>query len=176
VNTLLLLGALALTAWLAGGHPPPRLGHGRAQTALLLGALGLLALSGASGAIAALGDTLYPAATLGEALAQDADAAAHALVRLRVAHPLIAAAAAALVLWLSWRWGVAAADPGRWARAAGALVLIQIAAGVVNVVLLAPVWLQLVHLLLADLTWIAVVLAGARRLAPQKLGSSADGP
>ena len=34
-----------------------------------------------------------------------------------------------------------------------------------NVLLLAPVWLQIVHLLLADLLWIAFLRLGATALA-----------
>jgi len=38
------------------------------------------------------------------------------------------------------------------------LFLLQLGLGVFNVILLAPVWLQLVHLLVADLVWIGQVL------------------
>jgi heme A synthase len=41
-----------------------------------------------------------------------------------------------------------------------ALVLIQLGAGAVNLLLHAPVWLQLAHLLLSDFVWIALVLLG----------------
>jgi heme A synthase len=39
-----------------------------------------------------------------------------------------------------------------------ALVLAQFALGIANIVLLTPIWLQLAHLLAADLLWIACVL------------------
>ena len=39
-----------------------------------------------------------------------------------------------------------------------ALVFLQLAAGVLNIALLAPVWMQILHLLLADLLWIALVV------------------
>jgi heme A synthase len=168
VNTLFLLAALALTAWFAAGRRrPPRLTGRGGGTALWLVTLALLVLSGASGAVAALGDTLFPARSWAEALAQDLSPAAHALVRLRLGHPVVAVAAAAAVLLLAWRW------PGRWARAAGALALGQVALGVVNVTLLAPVPLQLAHLALADLVWIAAVLAGAEALAGPDPGAAA---
>jgi heme A synthase len=35
---------------------------------------------------------------------------------------------------------------------------VQLVAGFVNVLLLAPVWMQIVHLLLADTLWITYVL------------------
>jgi heme A synthase len=42
---------------------------------------------------------------------------------------------------------------------------VQMLLGFVNVWLAAPVWLQLVHLLVADLLWIALVLVAASILA-----------
>ncbi len=158
VNTFLLLGALTLTARFAAGDglPAPR---GRGREALpWLGTLLLLAFAGASGGVAALGDTLFPARTLGEAVAQDFDPAAHALLRLRVAHPVFAALAAVAVLVLCFRMSETRTGL-RWRRAAGALALTQIALGLANLALLAPVPLQLAHLLLADLLWIATVVA-----------------
>jgi heme A synthase len=56
----------------------------------------------------------------------------------------------------------------RWARAVLALVAVQFAAGLLNAALLAPVWLQIVHLLFADLLWLALVLLSAASLAPNK--------
>jgi cytochrome c oxidase assembly protein subunit 15 len=53
-------------------------------------------------------------------------------------------------------------------RASTAIVIVyaaQLCAGVVNLVLLAPVWMQLVHLLLADLVWMALVRLCAAGLA-----------
>jgi heme A synthase len=163
VNTFLLLAALALAAHFAGGAPPaaPRAGR---PAALWLGALALLALAGASGAVAALGDTLFPARALGEALAQDLSSASHFLLRLRLAHPALAAAAALAVFFLVWR--TPEERPGlRARRTAGALALAQLVVGVANVALLAPAALQLAHLLLADLLWIASVVAAARAAA-----------
>jgi heme A synthase len=46
-----------------------------------------------------------------------------------------------------------------------ALAVAQTACGLLNVLLLAPIWMQIVHLLLADAVWIALVLFGAARLA-----------
>ena len=39
-----------------------------------------------------------------------------------------------------------------------ALTLLQLAVGAVNITLLAPVWMQLTHLFMADAVWIAVLL------------------
>ena len=50
------------------------------------------------------------------------------------------------------------------------LVILQVVAGAVNVFLLAPVWLQLVHLLLADLVWISAVILSASALQHPLVG------
>jgi heme A synthase len=55
----------------------------------------------------------------------------------------------------------------RCALALAALYGVQLLVGVANVWLLAPVALQLVHLLLADLVWIALVCAGADALSTE---------
>jgi heme A synthase len=57
-----------------------------------------------------------------------------------------------------------------------ALFATQIGAGFVNLALLAPVWMQLVHLLLADLVWISVVLFAASALAEPDAAASAARP
>ena len=38
------------------------------------------------------------------------------------------------------------------------LVFVQLIAGAVNIALKAPVWMQLLHLFLADLLWLALVV------------------
>ena len=170
MNTFLLLGAMTLTAHFAGGGAPFRwLGHrgqGLLGGGLVLGAIGLL-LAGVSGAIAALGDTLFPATSLAHALEQDLSPTAHLLIRLRVFHPIIAVAAAALTFYLALRVlnSRSRPDTDRFAWWTVGLVVLQILAGAVNVLLLAPVWLQIVHLLLADLLWIAFLRLGATALA-----------
>ncbi len=46
-------------------------------------------------------------------------------------------------------------------------MLLQVAAGFVNVELAAPVWMQMLHLLLADGLWIAWVALAAAALAAE---------
>lgn len=163
LNTFLLLGSLALTAWWASGGSWPRL-SGRGATPWLVG-LGLLGtlLVGMTGAITALGDTLFPPASLLEALRQDTSPTAHLLVRLRVLHPALAIGVGLYLLAVAVTLAARTRDAGiaRLGRAAGALVVTQWLTGMVNVALLAPIWLQLTHLLLADLVWIVLVLLGA---------------
>ncbi len=165
VNTFVLLACLTLTAHFCAKDERPRLGVRAWPYAA--GAAALL-LVGTSGAVAALGDTLYPASSLASGLAADLSPTAHALVRLRLAHPLLALAGALAVAAAAAPGTRAASLPrrrGAWSLAA--LLVLQLAAGLANVVLLAPVWLQLVHLLLADLVWIGFV-----RLAALALGEA----
>jgi len=135
-------------------------------------ALGLAATMaiGATGAVAALGDTLFPAASLRQGFAQDLSAASHLLQRLRGIHPLLAIALGAYLLYLCQlvqQSAPAGAEPRRWAQRLRLLVMGQWAVGVANLGLLAPVWLQLTHLLVADLVWIALVLLALSTLALQ---------
>jgi cytochrome c oxidase assembly protein subunit 15 len=163
VNTFLLLGAVALAAHFASGGADIDLGARSSATGAIGFSLVALVVAGASGAIAALGDTLYPAPGLAEAIARDFSATSHPLLRLRVAHPVIAIVAGLLSVGaarLAARARPDAADSRRM-LAIEILVALQFAAGFLNVILLAPVWMQLVHLLLADLLWIAVVLNAA---------------
>jgi len=153
-NTQLLLAALVATAWLAarkrGPQRPPR---------AVLAALPVALLVGISGAIAALGDTLFPATSVAAGIRQEFSAAASTLLRLRLLHPILAVAGGMYLISAA----VSAIRAAPAARAAGwtlaALTLVQLAAGAVNVVLLAPVWMQIFHLLLADLLWVALVVA-----------------
>ena len=166
VNTFFLLAFLTLTAHFASGGAPFRW-RGRGAGLMAVG-LGALIVAGVSGAVAALGDTLFPSATLADALKQDLSPTAHLLIRLRLFHPVISATAGIFMALLAAR---AMSDPAttRPARRTAGLVIAQIAAGVVNVVLLAPIWMQIVHLLVADLLWISAILLAAQALAAREI-------
>jgi cytochrome c oxidase assembly protein subunit 15 len=184
LNTFLLLGALALTARALGEPRPAALpavagGGERARIALAVAALLLV---GASGAVSALGDTLFPAQTLEQALQDDLSPTAHLLIRLRVLHPLLAVGTAIYLLLLCRPPAAGRSPPRSGAGASGAargpanaitlLVLAQLVAGTANVALLAPVWMQLVHLLIADALWISFVIWAAERLAAASVKAS----
>jgi heme A synthase len=168
VNTFLLVAALALTAWWAKDARATRLRvrdilRGRAGAALVA-ALVL----GVSGAVAALGATLFPESAQGVAAVADASPSARLLFSLRQykLHPLLAAAVCAYLVYFAlyaYR-SRAGAWSRRWASAVLLLVAAQSGAGLLNAALLAPVWLQIVHLLLADLLWLALVLLSASGL------------
>ncbi|QSQ11406.1 COX15/CtaA family protein [Myxococcus landrumensis] len=167
VNTFLLVGAQTLVVWFSRGHAPLTF-RGQGWVGALVGvSIAGMLLLGVSGAIAALGDTLFPSETLMEGLRQDVSDTAHVLVRRRVLHPVLAICMGALLVFMG-RWMAKlrpSADVKRAATVITGLYVAQLAVGVVNVVLLAPVWLQLVHLLMADFVWMAVVSLCAAGLA-----------
>ena len=167
VNTFLLLGALVLTAWWAARGAPMRLIWPGANGAVLLVGLTGLLLLGASGAVTALGDTLFPAASLAEGIQQDLSPTAHFLIRLRVLHPVIAITVGiyllASVIWLRRQAGTA--EGMKITSMLLALFAGQLILGVLNILLLAPVWLQMVHLVMSDLIWASLVLTAGTRFA-----------
>jgi cytochrome c oxidase assembly protein subunit 15 len=110
---------------------------------------------GATGSVAALADTLFPSPSLRAGLMEDFSAAAPLLVRMRWVHPAAALAGVVCVAWLCVRVRGGAA---RWL---GGLMAAQLVLGVGDVLLLAPTWMQVLHLLGADLYWIALVVVCA---------------
>jgi cytochrome c oxidase assembly protein subunit 15 len=164
-NTLLLLAALTLCA-----HLLSRKSGYTSETVRLVAPVGAIAavmivmMVGVTGSLAALGDTLFPASSLGAALAQDFSATSGWLVRWRWTHPTVAFFASVFLIWLLVR---ASRGTAHWDnRGLSALVLLLLAAqyvlGVLDVVLLAPTWLQIAHLLGADVLWAALVVLTAR--------------
>jgi heme a synthase len=164
-NTLLLLAALTLTAHLLSREQ----GYRRKDIHLVapIGAsagIFVVLIVGVTGSLAALGDTLFPATSLGSSLAQDFSANSSWLLRWRWTHPTLAFLASIFLIWLLVR---AAQRSAYWDnRGLSAVVLTLLAAqyvlGVLDVVLLAPVWLQIAHLLGADALWVALVVLTAR--------------
>ena len=163
-NTFILVAWLTLTAWWLSGGADVRLrGAGRRAAGFVAAVVGVL-IVGVSGAVAALGDTLFPGGTLASALAADLSPTSHLLIRLRILHPVFAVIVAVGLMFGAGRIARGAQSP-RFARAVAILAVVQLAAGAANVMLLAPIWMQMVHLLLADVLWIALVLTGATAFA-----------
>ncbi len=170
LNTFALLAALGLCAWRARPRAEPDAGaplDARFRAAMVVGLAAVL-LVATSGAVVALGDTLFPARSLGEGLRQDLAPGAHLFLRLRVFHPLLAVLGGIYLLVITAL--IAARDPSGQLRqpatTAAGLVLMQLGLGFANLALLAPVTVQILHLLAADLVWLSlVVLAAAVRAA-----------
>jgi len=160
LNTFLLLAALTLSVYWASGGTALALGARQERTRLVVGAAALLLVS-VAGAVTALGDTLFPSGTLAEGLSADLSTTSHFLIRLRTIHPILAVMVALYLMTSVWQIAGGAPRARSLARVVTWLLVAQLVAGVLNVMLLAPVWLQLAHLLLADAVWVAYVFLGA---------------
>lgn len=170
-NTMLLLASITLTWWWLRKRPRPQpvgkqplgappFGAGAPAAAWL--ALIATLFVGAAGSVAALADTLFPPSSVQAAFLQDFAAHSPLLLRMRWLHPASAMIALACALWLAIQIR---------SRLGGIVLLLigaQILLGVADVLLLAPTWIQILHLLGADLYWIALVTACATVLAPQR--------
>jgi heme A synthase len=148
-NTLTLLACLTLTAWWAGNHSRIRL----AWKAWV--SLGAVVLLGITGALAALADTLYPVHSLVAGFSQDLNPGANLSIKLRVIHPILAAAVG---IWPICYATSRSSTAHQWAQTVIAIVAAQVLAGAVNLLELVPIGMQLVHLLFADLLWVALVV------------------
>ena len=180
-NTFLLLGALTLTGHhLSRGTDaaPLRIAGRRGLVLTLAQAFLGLALTFASGAIAALGDTLFPSHSLREGLTQDLSKGAHMFLHLRTLHPIFALIAFVLVV------GAASDIRGRddvskKARSRATLVItvvsVQMLLGAVNLWLLVPVATQILHLACADALFISLVLLTAHALSGDRIASAGQG-
>ncbi len=159
VNTMLLVGAMTMAAWAARPRDVALSGAARARTTRLLRyALIALLTVAAAGAIVALGDTLFPQASVAAGMRADFNPASSLLVRLRIWHPIVAVlTAVSLVSILARGELLDDAALRQPARLATTLVLLQLALGAMNLLLLAPLWLQMAHLFVSNLLWIAVV-------------------
>lgn len=158
VNSLLLVGALMGVLVYARPQAPAwpmrPLRQGPLLAVLGIGLLGMLFLM-FSGGIAAMGNTMFPSASLAEGLAADFDPSSHPLIRLRVLHPVIGISVG-LYLFLSLgaaRWINPAREGRLLTRALVLVYLAQMGVGMLNLVLLAPITLQLLHLGMAVLAF-----------------------
>lgn len=166
LNTFILLAWLTLTAWWASGGSRFAV---RGQGAIgwgILGALILTAFIGMSGAVTALGDTLLHLGAI-----ENNRLVGETLLALRIYHPALAILIAGYMIVVLTQ--LVLARPSRTATrlaiAFNALYLAQLGFGALNVWLKAPVWMQMMHLLAADVLWIMLVVFSATILATRPL-------
>jgi heme a synthase len=150
-NTMFLVGAMTATIRFSGpqvlessGSRVPGSSGVRPHVVV---SIALMILVAALGAVVALGDTLFPHASLAEGIAADFDATSHVLIRLRIWHPILAAAVSVLTVF-TFRTALITT-----------LVIAQVGLGVLNLMMLAPLPLQMAHLLGSNALWIAMVWA-----------------
>lgn len=160
-NTLLLVSAATAMAWWATPAPGPTVKKGRGLLAAMLIAL---LLTNITGAITALGDTLFPRqpaldGSLWAKLGDDISAGDHFLVRLRALHPAIAILTAGFLIGgLSALRRKCKADAATRRRLHYPILFAgtQVLLGIFNIALGAPGWMQIVHLLVAQILWVSV--------------------
>lgn len=174
-NTLLLMASATAMAWRAA--PPVLAGRG-AKRGLLLAAMLVLVVTMMAGAVTALGDTLFPLqptldGSLFAKVREDVTAGQHFLVRLRVIHPVLA------VLCVGFLSGVLAAirrgykgDEAMRRLLHWPLMIagVQVLLGALSIALAAPGWMQIVHLLTAQVLWVSLCagfMAMGRRAEPR---------
>lgn len=170
ISTFILLIFMSLTAWFASGGKVFSL---RVKPKILLllgvGVLGIL-LVGTSGSLAALSNMLFPSQSLAEGIAKDFSETSHFLLRLRISHPILSIATSAYLFFLSM-W-IAKNSADNWTKRLSSyltiLIIVQIVFGGLTLVMLAPIVMQVGHLLLADAIWITFVLMSVSFLAEQK--------
>jgi cytochrome c oxidase assembly protein subunit 15 len=170
-NTLLLLAALTLTAWRLSGAPANRWRGEGLDGGLIWTMFALTFFVAIAGAVTALGDTLFPAETLAQGIRNDLLPTAHFLERLRVVHPVVAVMTTIAVIRgaLLLRHRRPSPSTQRLGTMMCAVIIGQVAVGVVNLALAAPISLQLVHLFMADTVWVTLVLLSASALATPPL-------
>ncbi len=189
-NTFLLLGALLLTAvWASGGPKLRPRGQGRLGWAVGVAVVSMLVL-GMAGAVTALGDLLFTPTGMTplDTVRADFSVSASIIQNLRVIHPLMALGVSAYLIWFAGWVGSSAGEsagaalhPRRWKTVLHALIGLQIVAGVMNVILKAPGWMQITHLLLGCAMWLGVVMLCysamlARSAAPNSVARTAPLP
>ena len=170
ITTLILLTFLTLTAWFAGGGKPLSFDAPPKILFLLSLAVAGFLFVGLSGSVAALSSMIFPSQTLTEGIAKDFSATSHILLRLRISHPILSVAVGVYLIFLAG-WLKAKAkensDISRWTNILTILVLIQFAVGALTLITLAPIVMQIIHLVLADAVWITFVLLSANVLAKE---------
>ncbi len=162
-NTMLLLAAATIVAVLLG-RPRTTLSQISLRKPMILALLASI-LTGATGSVAALADTLFPSPSLSAAIAADFAAASPLLIRMRWIHP--ASAALVVVCTLILISGFARRGYSTLAIGLASNLVAQIVVGLVDVLLLAPTTIQVLHLFSADVFWISLVAIAVPVLLPQ---------
>jgi heme A synthase len=160
VNTYLLLASLAITAWLSTAGVEISWRRDRLANWLLGVALISVMLFSAMGAVTALGDTLFPSESLLADIKKDFDPTSNFLIQLRVIHPILAIITGFYLLYVLrfLRTRLLGKKVTRLTSFILALMVIQGAAGFITILTLAPIYMQILHLLLADTFWLTLTL------------------
>jgi len=161
INTFILLAFLTLTARYASGGDRFSFRAAPKYLWAILGGTMAVLIVGITGSIAALASMLFPSGSLAEGLQADLSPTSNTLLRLRLLHPISAIAAGIALIFLAGWLGREAGTATKakwWSNTLSLLVLAQMLFGAGTLLMLAPIIMQLGHLLLADLIWISFVM------------------
>lgn len=162
VNTFMLLGSTTVTAWWGSGFPLPRTEGKRRSIRWLWAGVAVLLVLGATGALNALADTIFPSGVGAGDVTDEFGGTAPLLLQLRIVHPIVAVIGGLMVGWIAAETAKRGSRrTRRLAAIVSSVVLVQFFIGIANVYLLAPLSMQVIHLLVADVLWISFVLFGA---------------
>lgn len=166
ITTFILLAVLSLTVYYAKGGEKFSLKTTRKNQWLLgIGLFGILFV-GLSGSLAALSNMLFPSGSLSEGIAKDFSDASHILLRLRISHPILAVLTTVYLFFLTmWINKTATQSTKTWANRLTIIVFVQLIFGGLTLAMLAPILMQIGHLLLADLVWVCFVIMCANYLS-----------
>lgn len=170
VNTLILLGFLTLAAWSSHDVKRTRWWRWDGVTLSLIVGMVILAFIGATGAVTALGDTLFPPEMLLDGAFDNVDATSQLLIDLRVIHPIAAVIGSGLFFiggfFIKQRRDNPYAE--RYINALFIIIVVQTFIGIVNIALFAPVVVQMIHLLVADIMWMLLIVLAGELFYPRK--------
>ncbi|APJ02526.1 COX15/CtaA family protein [Silvanigrella aquatica] len=169
VGTFMLIASIALTAaWSSGFGTFKKSAQSKKILPISFIIIGMF-IVGMSGAITALGDTIFKPNYIGEGLINDIHSGDHFLKSLRVYHPIFAVIISLYTVFTSWSMVNKNSSIllKRLFLSIALIFSIQIISGFINIALMAPVWMQIFHLLTADLTWIFCVLFSSQVLSEE---------
>ena len=159
-NTYILLLTLTITAWLANLKVEIQWRRDKTVNVLITIGLVLGVLLSAMGAVTALGDTLFPKDSILSGEIDYVDPVSNFIVELRVIHPMLAIATSGYLYFVirflkNRKLGSRVDKRANWLLG---VIVTQVLAGGFTILTLAPIVMQLLHLLLADVFWISLVL------------------
>ena len=158
LNTFLLLGVITINAWWSN-HQITRPALNTSGRPYVIGFIVFIAIIGATGAVTALADTLFPSSSLAHTIEEQLRPDGHILVYLRIYHPIIAIALGSLMVWVLANL-IHTEHPVGQRIKLGIILSIgaQFLLGMANIYFLTPLGIQVAHLVLADVIWILCVL------------------
>lgn len=152
-NTLLLMASLSACVFFAKAKSFTftELAQGMKRFFAVVAVLIFIVVS--SGAVTALGNTLFPESSLLAGMDKDFSKDSPFLIRLRIYHPISALIMASLFMTLNSKMRSLVMGQ-RLCDFNQAIIIISLAFGAINWLLMAPTWGALLHLLLANIMWL----------------------